>query len=1179
MSQPGNISCPQPTLAAGASETCTGIYTTTQADVDVGAVTATSRATAQDPADAAVSSVASTVTVSGTPSSTIALTMSSTSSGYASAGDALGYHYLVTNAGATTVRGVWVADGHVGGAGVTCPQTVLIPGASETCTASVIASQADVDAGSITSTATVAAVDPKGVALSAAASSVTVTATTSAALTLAISSPSNGFRAAGDPLGVVYLVHNTGSVTVHGLSVSDDHVTAGNLSCPATTLAPGASMACSGTYLVNQTDADAGAVTAVATAAGLEPGGGGVSSPSASVAVTGTPVSSLGLEVSSPTAGYGVAGDPVALRYLVTNAGATTLHAIGVSHSLTAPDMSCPQSTLAPGVSETCTAAHAITQGEVDAGSVSETATASALNPHANAVSSAESRVTVTASPASALSISASSTSAPFQQAGDVIAYSYLVANTGATTLQGLTVDATRIAAADIVCPQSQLAPGASETCTGTAVVSQAEVDAGAVTNTATVTGADPHGVAVSSGGSTVTVSGDLTTSMTLSATALTHRYTAAGDVLAYRYVITDTGATTLTGLTVDDDHVAPADLSCPSAMLASGTSMTCTGTYAVTEADVDAGSVTVTATAAGSSIAGVDASSPAVQVSATGAATASLSVVASSTSTGFAAAGDELDYQYVVTDNGALSLHDLSMSDDHVAVPDLSCPGTTLAAGHSETCTGIYHVTQADVDAGGVTSVAGAAALKPAGGNVSSALSTVTVAGTPASSLAVTAASQTAGFTAEGDPLAYSYLVANTGATTIHGLAVASDLVAPADLSCPQSTLAPGASETCTGTAAVTQAAVDVGSVTTTGRASGLDPRGASVASAPSSVTVTGTPAPAVSLTLTSLSPRFISAGDTLAYRYLVSNSGTRTLHGITVSDDRVPALNLSCPAGTLAPGTSMTCTGTYTVAQSDVDAGALTTSAQAAAFDPANTAVTSPVSTATVVGTATSAVTLAASAVSTGFTAAGDQLIYHYLVTNAGASTLHGLAVSDDHVAGSQLNCPQSSLDAHDSMSCTGTYSTTQADVDERSVTTTAVAAGVNALNQPVTSPSGAVTVQGAPVPAVRLQATTIATRLAPAAGKLAFRYTVTNTGDTTVGSVRIGIATKHFGKISCPAQALAPGQSVTCTGSHTVTMGEWVAKRLAVAIRAVVDDPQARAVSSPTVRIIFTRNGVTK
>ena len=114
---------------------------------------------------------------------------------------------------------------------------------------------------------------------------------------------------------------------------------------------------------------------------------------------------------------------------------------------------------------------------------------------------------------------------------------------------------------------------------------------------------------------------------------------------------------------------------------------------------------------------------------------------------------------------------------------------------------------------------------------------------------------------------------------------------------------------------------------------------------------------------------------------------------------------------------------------------------------------------------------------------------------------------------------------------------------------------------------------------MPAVRLQATTTATRLAPAGGKLAFRYTVSNTGDTTVHTVRVGIAIKHFGRISCPTQVLAPGQSLTCAGSHTVTQGEWVAKRLAVAIRAVVDDPQGRTVSSPTVRIIFTRNGVTK
>ena len=97
---------------------------------------------------------------------------------------------------------------------------------------------------------------------------------------------------------------------------------------------------------------------------------------------------------------------------------------------------------------------------------------------------------------------------------------------------------------------------------------------------------------------------------------------------------------------------------------------------------------------------------------------------------------------------------------------------------------------------------------------------------------------------------MAYSYLVANTGATTIPGLAVDDDHVAPADLTCPHHPR-PGRDRHLHRHLDATQAAVDVGSVTNIGRATGPDPS-RPVASATSTVTVTGPPAPSVSLTLT---------------------------------------------------------------------------------------------------------------------------------------------------------------------------------------------------------------------------------------------------------------------------------------------------------------------------------------
>jgi hypothetical protein len=84
---------------------------------------------------------------------------------------------------------------------------------------------------------------------------------------------------------------------------------------------------------------------------------------------------------------------------------------------------------------------------------------------------------------------------------------------------------------------------------------------------------------------------------LTMVAAAAQPSFANAGDTIDYTFTLTNTGNVTLDGLfTVTSDKVANA--TCPETPsgLASGASIVCTGTYAITQADVDAGSVVVTA-------------------------------------------------------------------------------------------------------------------------------------------------------------------------------------------------------------------------------------------------------------------------------------------------------------------------------------------------------------------------------------------------------------------------------------------------------------------------------------------------------------------------------------------------------------------------------------------------------
>jgi uncharacterized repeat protein (TIGR01451 family) len=132
--------------------------------------------------------------------------------------------------------------------------------------------------------------------------------------------------------------------------------------------------------------------------------------------------------------------------------------------------------------------------------------------------------------------------------------------------------------------------------------VTQADIDAGGVANSATVTGTSPSGEPPVSPPAGVFVTTTQTTiGLSLSKIAEPNTVVEAGDTMMFTFVVTNIGTTTITNVTVVDPMAGLSAVEGPHGIsLAPGESATFTASYVVTEADVLAGVVVNSATASG---------------------------------------------------------------------------------------------------------------------------------------------------------------------------------------------------------------------------------------------------------------------------------------------------------------------------------------------------------------------------------------------------------------------------------------------------------------------------------------------------------------------------------------------------------------------------------------------------
>jgi len=161
----------------------------------------------------------------------------------------------------------------------------------------------------------------------------------------------------------------------------------------------------------------------------------------------------------------------------------------------------CPTAVLAAGASETCTGTYTVTQANLTAGSVADSAVATGTSPTGKTVKSPPRKLTtIKVSQHSALSVKATEAPGspnPVTAAGQTVTYDFAVANTGNVSLRTVKVTDTQPTTGEVLvsgptCLTAALAPAATETCTATYKTTKADVAAKVITNTGTATATGP---------------------------------------------------------------------------------------------------------------------------------------------------------------------------------------------------------------------------------------------------------------------------------------------------------------------------------------------------------------------------------------------------------------------------------------------------------------------------------------------------------------------------------------------------------------------------------------------------------------------------------------------------------------------------------------------------------------
>ena len=204
------------------------------------------------------------------------------------------------------------------------------------------------------------------------------------------------------------------------------------------------------------------------------------------------------------------------------------------------------------------------------------------------------------------LQISANPTT--YTKVGDVITYTYTLTNTGSLPLGATTLTDSRLGTISGCAIADGIAVKGSVTCNKTYTVTQADLDVGSLASNVQASALSPYTGTPITASAQVAVDGGV---MQLQISAAPKTYSKVGDVITYTYTVSNSGTLPLDAVAVSDTKLGTID-GCATTLLV-GASTSCTHGYTITQADLDAGSLTTS----GEAVASTTTGTAAIQVTA----------------------------------------------------------------------------------------------------------------------------------------------------------------------------------------------------------------------------------------------------------------------------------------------------------------------------------------------------------------------------------------------------------------------------------------------------------------------------------------------------------------------------------------------------------------------------------